>query len=144
MKFSKRSKYGNKSSKGLDGYNYSSQLEAAIGNMLYAKEKAGEIAILSRQSSVYLAGDARIQYKPDFKCLDLVSGVEFYVEAKGYQTPSWRIKLRLWKADGPAPLHIYYRANSSPEIVIPKRNNDELRPIGTVALMASLPKRKPK
>lgn len=117
----RKNKYGNKSSKGLDGYNYSSKLEAAIGNMLFAQEKAGEIAITGRQVQIELTPrPGRITYKPDFSCLDLITAEAFLVEAKGYANERWPLKLNLYKLFGTCPLHIYYSANSKPEIVIPK------------------------
>lgn len=115
-------KFNNKSSKGIDGYNYSSRYEATIGNLLFAQEKAGEIAITGRQVQIELTPrPGLITYKPDFECLDLVTNESFFVEAKGYENERWPMKLKLFRLFGDRPLHVYYYPSLKPEIVIPKK-----------------------
>lgn len=67
-------------------------------------------AIQDYQPKVYMT-DARILYKPDFKCFDSKEGISFYVEAKGFETAVWKIKKRLWREYGPARLEIYTKMN---------------------------------
>lgn len=113
-------KYGNKKSKGLDGYNYSSKLEAAIGNLLFAREQAGEIAILQRQGQVELLPKPfRVIYKPDFICQDLITQEEFIAEPKGMETDVWKIKLAIYYFLETRPIHIYYKQNVAPRVIRP-------------------------
>jgi len=106
------SKFGNKASL-RPGYSFSSQLEAAVFDLLKKRELAGEIRIVRVQASVYMT-PARILYKPDFECLDLTTGKIFYVEAKGFETIVWRIKYRLWPHFVDADLHIYKGTHGRP------------------------------
>jgi predicted nuclease of restriction endonuclease-like RecB superfamily len=74
--------------------------------MLKALELAGELSIIQVQPQVRLSA-AEILYKPDFLIQDLKINERVYVEYKGYETPEWRIKRRLWMAYGPGKLRIY-------------------------------------
>ena len=89
----------------MDGHSFASKLEAAVYQLLMFRERAGEIKIVQLQSRVYLT-DSRILYIPDFQCLNLKAENVFFVEAKGFETPDWKIKKRLWEHYGPAPLEI--------------------------------------
>lgn len=97
----------------LDGYNFASKLEAAVYLQLKVSLLAGEIALLAHQPRVHLT-EARILYIPDFKCMNLRTNEVFFVEAKGFETPDWKIKKRLWEKYGPAPLHIWRGTYSRP------------------------------
>lgn len=112
------SKYKNVRTK-IDGYNFSSRLEA--NTYLLLKEDP-DIEITHCQIQIYLT-DAKILYKPDFRIRYKKTDEEAYVEAKGFQTASWRIKRRLWKFYGPAPLLIYMGKGSGlflAETIVPK------------------------
>lgn len=106
-----------------DGRSFPSRLEANTYLMLKAMAQAGEIRIEQVQDKVFLT-DAEIEYRPDFRCFDLATSTTFYAEAKGIETSDWRIKLRLWRVYGPAPLRIYKAGTGNQpklhEIVIPK------------------------
>ena len=106
------SKLGNKKTERA-GYSFGSKLEAAVFDQLKLMEAAGEIKIVRTQASVYMT-PAKILYKPDFECLDLRTDKTFYVEAKGFETPVWRIKYRLWPHFVEADLHIYKGTHSKP------------------------------
>jgi hypothetical protein len=96
--------------------------EAGCYDYLRALEQAGEIEILQTQASVYLTA-ARILYKPDFRILDRKLHCEVWVEYKGFETPEWRIKRRLWEYYGPGPLRIYKGAGRNfrlHEKILPK------------------------
>jgi hypothetical protein len=100
------------------GFSFASKLEAAVYDILKSDALIKEI---QPQDIVYLT-DARILYKPDFKCLGQLANV-FWVEAKGYETPEWRIKRRLWMHYGPGPLYIYMGSHTRPtlkEVLSPK------------------------
>lgn len=111
----RKSKLGNTRVK-LDGYSFASKLEAAVYLQLKISLLAGEIKILAHQPRVSLT-EARILYIPDFKCVDLKNNSVFFVEAKGFETPDWKIKKRLWEKYGPAPLHIWRGTYRRPTLV---------------------------
>ena len=98
-------KYGNSKTK-VYGYSLGSKLEAQVLLILKAMEQAGEIHSITIQDSVYLT-NARIQYVADFKFINATTGLPEWAEAKGFETPEWRIKRRLWMHYGPGTLHIY-------------------------------------
>ena len=104
------------------GRSFASKLEAAVYQVLMLQMKAGEISGIECQDSIYLT-DARILYKPDFRVI-AEGGEEYWVEAKGFKTPEWAIKKRLWKCYGPGRLQIYTGSHAHPvlsETIIPKR-----------------------
>ena len=111
----RKSKLGNTRVK-LDGYSFASKLEAAVYLQLKIFLLAGELKILAHQPRVHLT-EARILYIPDFKCLNLKTNETFYVEAKGFETPDWKIKKKLWEFYGPASLHIWRGTYRRPALV---------------------------
>jgi len=119
---SKGSKYG-ATKVSLDGFSFASKLEASVYAQLKLMEKVGQLKILQCQDHIFLT-DARIEYIPDFKCLDLKTTDVYWVEAKGYESPTWPIKKRLWKHFGPGRLQIWkgtYLRPAIAEEIIPKR-----------------------
>jgi len=94
---------------------FDSMLEAAVFDVLRLEETLGEIELTSFQKTIYLT-DARIQYRPDFEYKDLKNGLLTYVEAKGFETPSWRIKRKLWISYGPGKLIIYKGSHLRPKV----------------------------
>jgi hypothetical protein len=115
-----KNKYGNiKISRA--GMSFASKLEAAVYNILCLRMKADEISSIQCQDTVYLT-DARIIYKPDFKCTR-PDGTVFWAEAKGFKTAEWVIKKRLWAHYGPGLLEIWEGSHAYPkltETIIPK------------------------
>lgn len=111
----RKSKLGNTRVQ-LDGYNFASKLEAAVYLQLKISLLAEKIKILAHQPRVHLT-EARILYIPDFKCLNLKTNEIFFVEAKGFETPDWKIKRRLWEKYGPATLHIWRGTYRRPVLV---------------------------
>ena len=83
--------------KEIDGITFDSIAESEF--YLYVKflEKKtnGAIKLIECQPKIYLS-EARILYKPDF----LISehGQLIYVDVKGFETPVFKLKKRLWKA----------------------------------------------
>lgn len=107
------------------GYRFDSKLEAALFDYLKLRELAGEIKDIQAQDTVYLTA-ARIMYKPDFKYLDIATGVYEWAEAKGFETTDYRIKRRLWMHYGPGKLQVFHGGHtrlSLKEILIPKECN---------------------
>lgn len=92
---------------------YRSKLEAAVHQTLIFREKAGEIEVVRREVNVFLT-KARILYIADFQCFDKASGVEFYVEAKGFEGPRWPTIKKLWRFYGPGRLEIWKGSYSKP------------------------------
>ena len=80
-----------------------SALEASVCAILTSQNS---IELIQTQKKVYLS-EARIGYIPDFYCRDLHSGKEFFVEAKGFETESWAIKLKLYRVYGPLCLQLF-------------------------------------
>jgi hypothetical protein len=96
-----------------DGHSFASKLEAAVYQILKLREKAGEIEIVNHQDHVYLT-QARINYIPDFRIFDHKLDDFVWVEAKGFETPEWRIKKKLWGYYGPGHLQIYRGSEKRP------------------------------
>jgi predicted nuclease of restriction endonuclease-like RecB superfamily len=116
-----RSKYKNKRTE-LAGYSFASKGESGLFLFLKAMEQGGEISELRTQETVYLSR-ARIIYKPDFSFLK--DGIKEYAEYKGFETPEWRIKRRLWMSYGPGTLYIYKGNCNLHETLTPEINSDE-------------------
>ena len=98
-------KYGAKRVE-YDHHSFASQLEAALYKWLKLREQNGEIRDIKAQEAIYLT-DARIMFKPDFSYVENDTNLKIFAEAKGMETSDYRIKRRLWKAYGPAPLQVY-------------------------------------
>lgn len=113
----------------FQGYSFASKGEAACYQLLKKKEALGELIVLRTQVQVYLT-KAKILYKPDFECKDPDTDEIFYVEYKGCETPTWRIKRKLWKYYGPGRLLIYkgnYKSHIDiAEELIPDLENADL------------------
>jgi hypothetical protein len=88
------------------GYSFASRGESECFSMLRLLERAGKIRNLRTQITVYLTR-ARIAYKPDFQFEDLELNETVFGEYKGFETPEWRLKRRLWISYGPGRLRVY-------------------------------------
>jgi hypothetical protein len=113
MMFPKRLKYGNKKVKSSltsplhAGRSFGSKLEAGLFDLFVAMEQHGEIRDIVQQVHVHMT-EARILYIPDYAAFDIKLGKTVYFEAKGMETPEWRIKRRLWMAGyGPSVLRVF-------------------------------------
>lgn len=129
-KFRNGTKFGNKKRKGLDGYDYHSQLEAAVADILFFREKAGEVRVLKRQQHIHYyatsADDAvKIgEFWPDFTVLDLALKEIYWIEAKGYEQDTWAWKRNCWNAGGPGRLEIWKGDHRKPKLhrtIVPLR-----------------------
>lgn len=101
----KKNKFGAKRTK-VAGVWFDSKGESVCDEYLSWLEKSGEIKILERQCTIPL-GPYGINYRADFKILDLIAKEEQYVEFKGMDTETWRLKKKLYAFHGPAKLFIY-------------------------------------
>lgn len=91
-----------------DGRSFHSQSEAGRYEELKLLMRAGEISDLKTQASVKLS-EAKIELIVDFKYFDVKLNEEVFEEFKGFETPEWRIKRRLWKSYGPGLLRVVKR-----------------------------------
>lgn len=126
MSFPKRrakgAEYNNVASTCSYGHSHRSRLEGAVCQMIYFREKAGELKLLQVEATVYMT-EAKYKYIPDFKCLDLKTNQEIYIEAKGFANPRWPTTKKLWKFYGLGPLEIWGGTHTRPvliETIIPK------------------------
>src|SRR5580692_3962193 len=91
MTFFKKSftKYGNTapSEPCKYGFSHRSKLELSVCHLIYLRERAGELKHLQHEDHVKLSG--WYTYVPDFKCLDLKTNEEFWIEAKGKADGRW-------------------------------------------------------
>lgn len=89
---------------------FPSKLEAAVWALLLAREKAGEIKNIQRQATVVLQDgprEVKITWRLDFSFERKSTGATEYVEAKGMETETYRLKLKLWRKNPPAALEIW-------------------------------------
>ena len=120
----KPEKYGNEKVTDLCQYGYShrSKLERAVCNLIWFREKAGELKHLQHEDHVLMTL-AEIGYIADFRCLDQKTGETILIEAKGFQSPTWPIKKRLYKWYGEYKLEIWTGTWRNPvltEVITPK------------------------
>jgi hypothetical protein len=102
------------------GRTFDSRGEAQCFEFLTHLQNAGEISGLRHQKYVDLV--AGIRYKADYYFVDTKTGEEIWGEYKGFETPEWRLKLKLWKVFGPGRLRIFRGHNPrySVEDVLPQ------------------------
>jgi hypothetical protein len=104
--------YGPKTADG-----FGSKLEKAVYQQLLAREGTGEIKDIKRQQTVVLqerAEGARIAWKLDFSAVRCANNETFYIEAKGFETADYKMKLNLWRKKTPAKLEIWKGNHSRP------------------------------
>ncbi len=88
---------------------FASKMEAAGYDMLKFRELAGEIKDIKCQQAVTLAegNGHKIRWKIDFSYVIKGTGQLEYCEIKGFENQSYRLKLKLYKMNPPAPLEIF-------------------------------------
>jgi hypothetical protein len=120
----RRNKFGNQRTERA-GRSFGSKLEAAGFDMLMLREKAGEIFFRRQQVHIKLS-KANIVYIADFEVEDAkMPGELIYIECKGFETPEWRLKKRLYEQYGLWPLEIWKRRGSGiylDETITPKED----------------------
>jgi hypothetical protein len=92
------SKYGAKKTN-YDGLKYDSKGEAGYAEQLDWLKKSGEIKEWYRQVKISLdvEGVHICNYFVDFKVITKHDSVEYH-EYKGYETPEWKLKWKLFQA----------------------------------------------
>ncbi len=111
----KAPKYKNKKTEHA-GQTFDSRGEANMYDFLLLAEKAGELRDIRRQHTVYLT-EARIGYRADFRVFDIKLEQYVWVEFKGFDTPEWMLKKKLWGVYGPGPLRIFKAGKPYPSLV---------------------------
>lgn len=107
---------------------FPSKLESAVYDILRIRENAKEIRNIKRQQVVVLQdgpSNVRIVWKVDFQFEErMIVPIEHplhwriaYAEAKGIETEDYKIKLKLWRKNPPAPLEIYKGNYKRPALV---------------------------
>jgi hypothetical protein len=99
------SKYGNKQSG-----DFPSKLEKAVYELLVLREKAGEISDIRRQVSLVLQDgpqNVKITWRIDFAYTDKKNQTTTYCEAKGVETETYRLKLKLFRKNPLGRLEIW-------------------------------------
>lgn len=86
------------------GRSFASQAEALLFDYLNLLSKDGQLTLIACQDHVYLT-DARILYIPDFVIEE--NEQKIWCEMKGFETPEWRLKRKLWLFYGPGLLRVY-------------------------------------
>ena len=94
----RQNKYNNKSST-YGGHTYHSKKEAAYAEELDIRVMAKELKSWERQVPLhlYVNGMKICTYTIDFVEEDM-NGNKMYTEIKGFQTPEWRLKWKLFEA----------------------------------------------
>lgn len=88
---------------------FASKMEAAGYDLLKMRETVGEIRDIKCQQAVTLAegNGLKIRWKIDFSFWHIPTDQLEYAEIKGFETANYRLKLKLYKMNPPAPLTIY-------------------------------------
>lgn len=118
-----KNKYGNVHAMCSLNHKHRSRLEASICQILQLREKANEIKILQTEETITICGPPghpcprKKTYIADFKCLDIKTGSEFRVEAKGRANDRWPTTKILWRHYGPSKLEIWGGTHGSPTLI---------------------------
>lgn len=88
------------------GRSFPSQLQANTFGLLRILEAAGEIKNIRHEVEVRLV-PFQITMRVDFVVFDIKLGEDVYVEAKGFPTADWKIKVRVWEWVGPGLYRVY-------------------------------------
>jgi hypothetical protein len=100
---------------------FGSKLERAVYLELLNRQSEGEIKDIKRQQTVVLqegSREVRITWKLDFSFFSMKFNKTIYCEAKGFETNDYKLKLKIWRHNLPAPLEIW-RGNYREGIIEP-------------------------
>lgn len=98
---------------------FASKLEGAVHGFLLLFESTGAYKDIKCQQTVVLVEGppkVRIAWKVDFSVFNNETQETEYHEAKGFETNDYLIKLKLWKNNPPATLHIWKGSAKRPFI----------------------------
>jgi len=114
MRLFSKPKYSSKRTV-VNGSTFDSKAEAAYYIELALLLDKGDLISVELHPKVYLT-TSRILYKPDFKIKDKFDRV-WYVDVKGFETPVFKIKKRLWKHYGDGCLRLVKKSGSTFKLV---------------------------
>lgn len=101
---------------------FASKLENSVYHLLLLRMNEGEFTKIIKQKSIDLAFG--ITWKVDFSC-ERPDGTMLYCEAKGMETPDYRLKVKMWAyGAGPGVLEIWKGSYQKPYLektIIPKK-----------------------
>lgn len=100
-----KNKFGSHSADG-----FGSKLEAAVFSLLKTREALGEIRDIKRQQRVILQDGPRavqISWRLDFSYVNGKTEELVFVEAKGFETVDYKLKLKMWRFRKPHSLEIW-------------------------------------
>ena len=100
-----KNKFGAKRTNG-----FPSKLESAVYDMLLKRQMAGEISNIRRQHVVVLqegSKETKINWKIDFSYTDTRTNETVFVEAKGFRTADYVLKLKMFKKLNFAAIEIW-------------------------------------
>lgn len=94
-----RTSWSNAKKQQFNGHIYDSRFEASYAEELELRKKAGDIKGYDQQVVLDLIVNNYVvcTYKIDFIVYH-TDGITEYVETKGYATPAWRLKWKLFEA----------------------------------------------
>lgn len=103
------------------GQRKGSMLELSVLATYRLMERAGEISELKHQAQVYFT-EAKIGWRLDMSFVR--GGIQWYGEAKGFETEGYIIKRNLWRVYGLGPLEVWKGNAQRPllhETIFPKK-----------------------
>ena len=106
----------------LSGRTFMSKGEQRLADVLWLRQKAGEISALTFQPRVKLLG--AICMIPDFRYVE--DGVTIHHEFKGMALATWIIQRKLWALVGPTEYRVTYAGNKPDEIIHPAMTDELL------------------
>lgn len=120
----RQTKFGNFKTGGL-----SSKLEYAVHHLLLKRQAAGEIKDIKLQQPIVLIDGPRTQkitWKVDFSFVRVSNNQLEYVEAKGFPTDVYKMKLKMFRSNSQAPLEIWGGNYTKPILIerIEMRDNN--------------------
>ncbi len=106
-------KYGARPTEAL-GQRFPSHLEAHTYAHLWQQQKARVIYDLKRQVRVHLVCGIRLNV--DFSYVHCATNMLEFAESKGFSTPEWLLKQKLWRTFGAGVLWVYVRSGRGVKI----------------------------
>ena len=118
------SAWGRAKKQTYNGNQYDSKFEASYAQELDLRKKAGEITGYDTQVNLELKVNGYVvcDYRIDFIVYypESAGGIIEYVETKGYATPTWRLKWKLFEA-------LYTDLPNTRLLVVKQKNNWKMR-----------------
>jgi hypothetical protein len=114
MQRARLGKYGARVTQTAAG-RFPSALEADVWAHLALLVTAGVYRDLVRQPRVLLC--CGIRWFVDFAVTEVETGATRYIESKGFDTPEYKLKLKLFGTFGPGPLDVYRRCGRGLKLV---------------------------